>query len=71
MKTLDETLEETPYELIRNQSIWRRDYMNDIKVFNNYYYLPHNIRTIPEFDPRPLRHREWTHLDDLRSRPVD
>ena len=41
--------------------------MKEVAVFNNYYFVPHNIRTIPEFNPRPLRIREWRRDDDLTT----
>jgi len=41
--------------------------MKEVATFNNYYYVPHNIRTIPEFDPQPLRIREWRRNDDLTT----
>ena len=45
--------------------------MKEVRTFNNYYYVPHNIRTIPEFDPRPLRRQEWTRTGDLTSLPLN
>jgi hypothetical protein len=68
---IDETLTETPPELISDQPVWRRDYMKEVSTFNNYFSVPHNIRTIPEFDPRLLRIREWRREDDLTSLPLN
>ena len=45
--------------------------MREVSTFNNYYLVPHNIRTIPEFDPRPLRIREWRRDDDLTTLPTN